>query len=112
MQFDDPLQFWSIFSAAMNENPPPSAPASHALRNENVHRILPQRTWRCACAPPTGQDARTSGSDLPDEASGFFATREVLGWIALKQWEKSDFWYWPSDTAAVAIAIDGTLRHS
>jgi hypothetical protein len=25
MQFDDPLQFWEIFSAAMNENPPPGA---------------------------------------------------------------------------------------
>jgi len=23
MQFDDPLQFWEIFSSAMNENPPP-----------------------------------------------------------------------------------------
>ena len=23
MQFDDPMQFWSIFAAAMNENPPP-----------------------------------------------------------------------------------------
>ena len=23
LQFDDPMQFWSIFSAAMNENPPP-----------------------------------------------------------------------------------------
>lgn len=25
MQFDDPLQFWSIFSAAMNENSPPAS---------------------------------------------------------------------------------------
>ena len=25
MQFDDPLQFWSIFVDAMNENPPPKA---------------------------------------------------------------------------------------
>ena len=33
MQFDDPLQFWSIFSAALNENPPP--------KNE-VQSVLPQ----------------------------------------------------------------------
>ena len=25
LRFDDPLQFWSIFSAAMNENPPPES---------------------------------------------------------------------------------------
>ena len=25
MAFEDPLQFWSIFSAAMNENPPPES---------------------------------------------------------------------------------------
>ncbi len=25
MKFDDPMQFWSIFSAAMNENPPPKS---------------------------------------------------------------------------------------
>jgi len=33
MQFDDPLQFWSIFAAAMNENPPP--------QNE-IETILPR----------------------------------------------------------------------
>jgi hypothetical protein len=46
MQFLDPLQFWDIFSAAMNENPPP--------RNE-IETVLPQfkylgielgKTWR------------------------------------------------------------------
>jgi hypothetical protein len=33
MQFTDPLQFWEIFAAAMNENPPP--------RNE-IEAVLPQ----------------------------------------------------------------------
>src|SRR5262245_30872684 len=33
MQFDDPLQFWSIFSSALNENPPP--------RNQ-IEVVLPQ----------------------------------------------------------------------
>src|SRR5262249_5895902 len=33
MKFDDPLQFWSIFSAAMNENPPPES---------QIKAVLPQ----------------------------------------------------------------------
>lgn len=33
MQFDDPMQFWSIFAAALNENPPP--------QNE-IETVLPQ----------------------------------------------------------------------
>ena len=32
MQFDDPLQFWSIFLDAMNENPPPKAQITEVLR--------------------------------------------------------------------------------
>ena len=32
MQFDDPLQFWSIFVDAMNENPPPKAQIAEVLR--------------------------------------------------------------------------------
>ena len=31
MQFDDPLQFWSIFVDAMNENPPPKAQITDVL---------------------------------------------------------------------------------
>jgi len=33
LKFDDPLQFWSIFSAAMNENPPPQS---------QIESVLPQ----------------------------------------------------------------------
>jgi hypothetical protein len=36
MQFDDPLQFWSIFVSAMNENPPPQA---------QITDVLPQYRW-------------------------------------------------------------------
>jgi hypothetical protein len=52
MQFLDPLQFWEIFSAAMNENPPP--------RNE-IEAVLPQyqylgialgRPWKRASVNP------------------------------------------------------------
>jgi hypothetical protein len=31
LKFDDPLQFWSIFSAAMNENPPPQSQVEAVL---------------------------------------------------------------------------------
>ena len=33
MDFDDPMQFWSIFAAAMNENPPPQS---------EIDTVLPQ----------------------------------------------------------------------
>jgi hypothetical protein len=33
MEFDDPMQFWSIFAAAMNENPPPQ---------DEIEAVLPQ----------------------------------------------------------------------
>jgi hypothetical protein len=36
MQFTDPLQFWEILSAAMNENPPPA---------EEIENVLPQYRW-------------------------------------------------------------------
>jgi hypothetical protein len=36
MQFLDPLQFWEIFSAAMNENPPPAS---------EIESVLPQFTY-------------------------------------------------------------------
>jgi hypothetical protein len=36
MQFTDPLQFWEIFSAAMNENPPPT---------DQIKAVLPQFHW-------------------------------------------------------------------
>ena len=36
MLFDDPLQFWSIFVSAMNENPPPAA---------EISNVLPQYIW-------------------------------------------------------------------
>ena len=37
MQFTDPLQFWEIFSAAMNENPPPQSEIASVLP---VYRYL------------------------------------------------------------------------
>jgi hypothetical protein len=36
MQFTDPLQFWEILSAAMNENPPPA---------DEIKNVLPQYRW-------------------------------------------------------------------
>jgi hypothetical protein len=36
MQFTDPLQFWEILSAAINENPPP---------NDQIKNVLPQYRW-------------------------------------------------------------------
>ena len=36
MDFDDPLQFWSIFAAAMNENPPPESEINRSFRSSGI----------------------------------------------------------------------------
>jgi hypothetical protein len=36
MQFDDPMQFWSLLAAAMNENPPPESEINSVLRRSNI----------------------------------------------------------------------------
>jgi hypothetical protein len=36
MKFDDPLQFWTICSAAMNENPPPESEIGAVLHVPDV----------------------------------------------------------------------------
>jgi hypothetical protein len=46
MQFDDPLQFWSIFSAALNENPPPAAEIAAVLPNLKYLGIELGKQWK------------------------------------------------------------------
>ena len=47
MQFDDPMQFWSIFAAAMNENPAPRTrsirfcPSSNILGSSSANPSIP-----------------------------------------------------------------------
>jgi len=46
MQFDDPLQFWSIFSAAMNENPPPESEIKSVLPQYKYLGIEFGKQWK------------------------------------------------------------------
>ena len=46
MQFDNPLQFWSIFSAALNENPPPASEIQSLLPNFKYLGIELGKQWK------------------------------------------------------------------
>lgn len=84
MQFDDPLQFWSICSAAMNENPPP--------KNE-IEAVLPQykylglelgKQWNAdAVNPLILAQMKKASAQIGDLALGTMplAGRLVNGWV-------------------------------
>lgn len=52
MQFLDPLQFWEIFSAAMNENPPPKAEIETVLPQFKYLGIEFGKPWKRESVPP------------------------------------------------------------
>jgi hypothetical protein len=52
MQFDDPLQFWEIFSAAMNENPPPEAQIQWLLPQFKYLGIVLGKQWAPSSVSP------------------------------------------------------------
>jgi hypothetical protein len=52
MQFTDPLQFWEIFSAAMNENPPPEGEISAVLPVYRYLGIELGKQWRRESVDP------------------------------------------------------------
>lgn len=52
MQFDDPLQFWDILSAAMNENLPPAAEIQAVLPQFRYLGLHLGKQWRRTDVPP------------------------------------------------------------
>ncbi|MGC2128334.1 MAG: DUF1254 domain-containing protein, partial [Methylovirgula sp.] len=52
MQFLDPLQFWDIFSAAMNENPPPESEIRSVLPQFKYLDIELGKLWRRESVQP------------------------------------------------------------
>jgi hypothetical protein len=52
MQFLDPLQFWEIFSAAMNENPPPAWEITSVLPQFKYLGIELGKPWKREGMPP------------------------------------------------------------
>ena len=52
MRFDDPLQFWSIFSNALNENPPPASEIDAVLPSFQYLGIEHGKQWKRENVPP------------------------------------------------------------
>jgi hypothetical protein len=52
MQFEDPLQFWEIFSAAMNENPPPETQIQCVLQQFKYLGIVLGQQWTPSSVSP------------------------------------------------------------
>jgi hypothetical protein len=52
MQFLDPLQFWEIFAAAMNENPPPASEITSVLPQFKYLGIEPGMPWKRESVQP------------------------------------------------------------
>jgi DNA sulfur modification protein DndE len=52
MQFQDPLQFWEIFSAAMNENPPPKSEIASVLPVYQYLGIELGKQWKRTSVTP------------------------------------------------------------
>jgi len=52
LKFEDPLQFWSIFSAAMNENPPPQSQIDSVLPQFKYLGIELGKQWKPEDANP------------------------------------------------------------
>ncbi|MGW8465183.1 DUF1254 domain-containing protein [Pseudomonas sp. CLCA07] len=46
MQFDEPVQFWSLFSAAMNENPPPADQIGPILEKYKYLGLQLGKQWK------------------------------------------------------------------
>ncbi len=82
MQFDDPLQFWEIFSAAMNENPPPRDQIAAVLPQFKFLGIVLGKQWKREDVNPVilaqmKLAAQKIGSTM---RSMSLAVRSINGW--------------------------------
>jgi hypothetical protein len=62
MQFLDPLQFWDIFAAAMNENPPPASEVESVLPQFKYLGIELGKPWRRESVQPQILEQMTSAA--------------------------------------------------
>ncbi len=84
MQFDDPLQFWSIFSAALNENPPPASEIAAVLPSFKYLGIELGKQWKPGDVPPTIlAQMKRAASQIGDIALGTMPLAGTLanGWV-------------------------------
>ena len=83
MQFDDPLQFWSIFSAALNENPPPAGEIKYVLPQYKYLGIELGKQWTPDSVPPAIlAQMKKAAAEIGDIA---LATMPLAGTLA-KGW--------------------------
>ncbi len=84
MPFDDPLQFWSIFSAAMNENPPPKNEIEAVLPQYKYLGIELGKQWKAENVNPLIlAEMKKAAQDIAGLALGTMplAGRLANGWV-------------------------------
>jgi hypothetical protein len=84
MKFNDPLQFWSICSAAMNENPPPESEITAVVPQFKYLGLELGEQWKPENVNPVILAQMTSASEqIGDLALGTMPLGGVLqnGWI-------------------------------
>ena len=84
MKFDDPLQFWSIFSAAMNENPPPASQIEAVLPSFKYLGIELGKQWKPSDVDPLIlAQMKKAAQEIGDMALGTMPLAGTLknGWV-------------------------------
>jgi hypothetical protein len=84
MQFIDPLQFWTIFSAALNENPPPANEIATVLPSFKYLGIELGKQWKPTDVNPLIlEQMKLAASQIGDMALGTMPLAGKLekGWV-------------------------------
>ncbi len=84
MQFTDPLQFWTIFSNALNENPPPADEIKSVLPSFKYLGIELGKQWTPAAVPaPILAEMKKASAEIGNLALGNMALAGTLvnGWV-------------------------------
>ena len=84
MQFDDPTQFWSLFSAAMNENPPPKSEIEAVLPQYKYLGIEIGKQWKPSDVNPLIlAQMKKAAAQIGDLALGNMPLAGTLkaGWV-------------------------------
>ncbi|MBV8521340.1 MAG: DUF1254 domain-containing protein [Acetobacteraceae bacterium] len=84
MQFIDPMQFWSIFAAAMNENPPPDLEIKAVLPQFKYLGIELGKPWSSEGVQPTYLEemkkaVESFGATMMQ--SQFLVAKRAEGWV-------------------------------
>jgi hypothetical protein len=137
MQFSDPLQFWEIFSAAMNENPPPKAQIENVLPQYQYLGIALGKQWTPAsvsaeireqmklAAQQIGPMLVGSASVVGNVANGWvippadtgiagtdYVLRAIVAVIGLTSNTPAEAVYYPAYIDAAGAPLTGAKRYT